>query len=168
MIIFAILTLQATCYFSLLRYSRTRPHKMYFTSTAVFLAEVIKLLVTLVVIVFQHRNLKQLGSFLVDSFLLNPMVTLKLSLASVLYVIQNNLVYIAMTHLESTTFQVRVVILQCLSGVIKWKKSEGFHLGNSQTYWETSIKHNLLIVSLRVSRIEVWYIGLQQCDKIPD
>lgn len=106
MIIFAILTLQATCYFSLLRYSRTRPHKMYFTSTAVFLAEVIKLLVTLVVIVFQHRNLKQLGSFLVDSFLLNPMVTLKLSLASVLYVIQNNLVYIAMTHLESTTFQV--------------------------------------------------------------
>ena len=97
---------------------------MYFTSTAVFLAEVIKLLVTLVVIVFQHRNLKQLGSFLVDSFLLNPMDTLKLSLASVLYVIQNNLVYIAMTHLESTTFQVRVVILLCLSGVSSEKSQK--------------------------------------------
>ena len=43
-IIFAVLTLQATCYFSLLRYSRTRPNKMYFASTAVFLAEVIKTL----------------------------------------------------------------------------------------------------------------------------
>ncbi|XP_068713819.1 UDP-N-acetylglucosamine transporter-like isoform X1 [Montipora foliosa] len=53
-----------------------------------------------------HRNLKQLGSFLVQSFLMNPLDTLKLSVASVLYVIQNNLVYIAMTHLESTTFQV--------------------------------------------------------------
>ncbi|XP_068759332.1 UDP-N-acetylglucosamine transporter-like isoform X2 [Montipora capricornis] len=105
-IIFAVLTLQATCYFSLLRYSRTRPHKMYFSSTAVFLAEVMKLLVTLVVIFLQHRNLKQLGSFLVQSFLMNPLDTLKLSVASVLYVIQNNLVYIAMTHLESTTFQV--------------------------------------------------------------
>lgn len=105
-IIFAVLTIQATCYFSLLRYSRTRPNRMYFASTAVFLAEVVKLVVTLVVIFFQQRNLKEFALFLVDNLLLNPLDTLKLSLASVLYIIQNNLVYIAMTHLESTTFQV--------------------------------------------------------------
>ena len=79
---------------------------MYFASTAVFLAEVIKLLVTLVVIYFQHRSLKSFASFVVDNFLLNPLDMLRLSVPSVLYVIQNNLVYIAMTHLESTTFQV--------------------------------------------------------------
>lgn len=105
-IIFFVLTLQATCYFSLLRYSRTRPNKMYFASTAVFLAEVIKLLVTLVVIFLQRRNVKEFGSFLLDNFLINPLDTLKLSVPSVLYIVQNNLVYIAMTHLESTTFQI--------------------------------------------------------------
>ena len=109
-LIFAILTLQATCYFSLLRYSRTRPNKMYFASTAVFLAEVVKLLVTLVVLLFQHGNLKDFKSSLVNNFLLNPLDTLKLTIPSVLYVIQNNLVYIAMTHLESTTFQVCAVL----------------------------------------------------------
>ena len=79
---------------------------MYFSSTAVFLAEVVKLLVTLVVIFFQHGNLRQFVSFLVDNLLTDPMAAIKLSVPSVLYVIQNNLVYLAMTHLESTTFQV--------------------------------------------------------------
>lgn len=79
---------------------------MYFSSTAVFLAEVVKLLVTLAVIFFQRGNLKEFVSFLVDNLLTDPMAAIKLSVPSVLYVIQNNLVYIAMTHLESTTFQV--------------------------------------------------------------
>lgn len=81
---------------------------MYFASTAVFMAEVIKLLATLVVIYFQHRSLKSFASFVVDNFLSNSLDMLRLSVPSVLYVIQNNLVYIAMTHLESTTFQVHV------------------------------------------------------------
>ena len=79
---------------------------MYFASTAVFLAEFLKLLVTLVVIFLQQGNVKEFGSFLVNSFLINPLDTLKLSVPSVLYIVQSNLVYIAMTHLESTTFQV--------------------------------------------------------------
>ena len=79
---------------------------MYFSSTAVFLAEVVKLLVTLMVIFFQHGNLKAFVSFLVDNLLTDPVAAIKLSVPSVLYVIQNNLVYIGMTHLESTTFQV--------------------------------------------------------------
>ena len=105
-IIFVVLTLQATCYFSLLRYSRTRPNKMYFSSTAVFLAEVVKLLVTLVVIFVQCGNLREFVLFLINNLFTNPMATIKLSVPSVLYVVQNNLVYVAMTHLESTTFQV--------------------------------------------------------------
>lgn len=105
-IIFVVLTLQATCYFSLLRYSRTRPNKMYFSSTAVFLAEVVKLLVTLMVIFFQCGNLREFVLFLINNLFTNPMATIKLSVPSVLYIVQNNLVYVAMTHLESTTFQV--------------------------------------------------------------
>lgn len=105
-IIFVVLTLQATCYFSLLRYSRTRPNKMYFSSTAVFLAEVVKLLVTLVVIFVQCGNLREFVLFLINNLFTNPMATIKLSVPSVLYVVQNNLVYVAMTHLESTTFQI--------------------------------------------------------------
>ena len=79
---------------------------MYFSSTAVFLAEVVKLFVTLVVIFFQCGNLREFVLYLVKNVLTNPMATIKLSIPSVLYVVQNNLVYVAMTHLESTTFQV--------------------------------------------------------------
>ena len=79
---------------------------MYFSSTAVFLAEVVKLLVTLVVIFVQCGNLREFVLFLINNLFTNPMATIKLSVPSVLYVVQNNLVYVAMTHLESTTFQV--------------------------------------------------------------
>ena len=113
-IIFFVLTLQATCYFSLLRYSRTRTNKMYFASTAVFLAEVIKLLVTLLIIFIQRGNRKDFASFLIDNLHTNPLDALKLSVPSVLYIIQNNLVYIGMTHLESTTFQVCTWIWVCV------------------------------------------------------
>ena len=79
---------------------------MYFSSTAVFLAEVVKLLVTLVVIFFQCGNLREFVLFLINNLFTNPMATIKLSVPSVLYIVQNNLVYVGMTHLESTTFQV--------------------------------------------------------------
>ncbi|XP_027039543.1 CMP-sialic acid transporter-like [Pocillopora damicornis] len=105
-LIFVVLTLQATCYFSLLRYSRTRSNKMYFTSTAVFLAEVVKLFTTLVVIFFQCGNVKAFTSYLIDNLFVDHKATFRLSVPSLLYVVQNNLVYIAMTHLESTTFQI--------------------------------------------------------------
>ena len=112
-LIFVVLTLQATCYFSLLRYSRTRSNKMYFTSTAVFLAEVVKLFTTLVVIFFQCGNVKAFTSYLIDNLFVDHKATFRLSVPSLLYVVQNNLVYIAMTHLESTTFQVMWTILFC-------------------------------------------------------
>ena len=82
---------------------------MYFSSTAVFLAEVVKLLVTLVVIFFQCGNLKKFVSFLNNNLFGDPLVTVQLSVPSLLYVVQNNLVYVGMTHLESTTFQVHTV-----------------------------------------------------------
>lgn len=108
---------------------------MYFSSTAVFLAEVVKLLVTLVVIFFQRGNLRQFVSFLVDNLLTDPMAAIKLSVPSVLYVIQNNLVYLAMTHLESTTFQVGYQFKGCLHDRENWvqnhkKKTKWFGSGH--------------------------------------
>ena len=86
---------------------------MYFTSTAVFLAEVVKLFTTLVVIFFQCGNVKAFTSYLIDNLFVDHKATFRLSVPSLLYVVQNNLVYIAMTHLESTTFQVMWTILYC-------------------------------------------------------
>lgn len=59
-LIFVIWTLQATCYFSLLRYSRTWSNKIYFTSMAVLLAEVVKLFTMLVAIFFQCVKCKSI------------------------------------------------------------------------------------------------------------
>ena len=86
---------------------------MYFTSTAVFLAEVVKLFTTLVVIFFQCGNVKAFTAYLIDNLFVDHKATFRLSVPSLLYVVQNNLVYIAMTHLESTTFQVMWTILFC-------------------------------------------------------
>ena len=107
-LIFVILTLQATCYFSLLRYSRTRSNKIYFTSMAVLLAEVVKLFTMLVAIFFQCGNVKAFTLYLIANLFVDHKATFLLSVPFLWYVVQKNLVYSAMMHLDlkSTTFQV--------------------------------------------------------------
>ena len=81
-LIFVILTLQATCYFSLLRYSRTRSNKIYFTSMAVLLAEVVKLFTMLVAIFFQCGNVKAFTLYLIANLFVDHKATFLLSDAS--------------------------------------------------------------------------------------
>lgn len=78
-LIFVILTLQATCYFSLLRYSRTWSNKLYFTSMAVLLAEVVKLFTMLMVIFFQRGNVKAFTSYLTANLFVGHKATFGLS-----------------------------------------------------------------------------------------
>lgn len=105
-IIFIVLTLQASCYFLLLGYSRRRPGNMYFSSTVVFVTEIVKLFVSLTVIFFQRKTPKDFLPFLTHSLLAKPLESIKLLVPSLLYIMQNNLIYIAMSHLDVVTFQV--------------------------------------------------------------
>ncbi|XP_048586800.1 UDP-N-acetylglucosamine transporter [Nematostella vectensis] len=103
-LVFFILTFQAACYFLMVRYSRTRKGNMYFSSTVVVITELVKLCFSVVVIFCQSP--RNFGDFLIDKLFSQRWTFLKLSIPSLLYTMQNNLLYLAMTHLDAATFQI--------------------------------------------------------------
>jgi hypothetical protein len=91
----------------LMRYSRTHRNPgqpLYLASSAVFVMEVIKFAICCVVIAYQSGGalLGQLKEHVVDS----PWEMLKLCVPSLLYTIQNNLLYLALSNLDAATYQV--------------------------------------------------------------
>lgn len=86
------------------RYSRTIPGDMYITTTAVVVAEVMKLLTCLVILGFEHGL--SLGSFLWQQMVVQYTECLKLAVPALLYTAQNNLLYVAIGNLNAATFQV--------------------------------------------------------------
>jgi uncharacterized membrane protein len=91
----------------LMRYSRTHHPPdvpLYLSSTAVFVMEVMKLIICILVVAYQTRS-----SFLYElkfHTIHSPMEILKLCVPSLLYTIQNNLLYLALTNLDAATYQV--------------------------------------------------------------
>lgn len=91
----------------LMRYSRTNhdpAQPLYLASTAVFLMEVMKLVICCGVIAYQSEGnlLGELNTHIVNA----PVEMLKLSVPSFLYTVQNNLLYLALTNLDAATYQV--------------------------------------------------------------
>lgn len=99
----------------LMRYTRTKganvladgTREMYLATTAVFMMELEKLLICTVVVFFQSGgSLSGLASSLYQHIWLSPMEVLKLCIPSLLYTIQNNLLYFALSNLDAATYQV--------------------------------------------------------------
>ena len=92
----------------LMHYSRivhtNSEEPLYLASTAVFVMEVMKLVICFGVIA--HQSGGQLFSELKTHILYAPMEMLKLSVPSFLYTVQNNLLYLALTNLDAATYQV--------------------------------------------------------------
>lgn len=91
----------------LMRYSRTThdpDQPLYLASTAVFVMEVMKLIICLIVIAYQSGTafLSELNHHIIRS----PMEIVKLCVPSLLYTVQNNLLYLALTNLDAATYQV--------------------------------------------------------------
>lgn len=91
----------------LMRYSRTSHpdgQPMYLASTAVFIMEVMKLVICCMVIAYQTGGnlVNELNTHVIGA----PMELLKLSVPSFLYCVQNNLLYLALTNLDAATYQV--------------------------------------------------------------
>lgn len=104
-----VLVIQTSSLVLLLRYSRTAQdgHDIYLSSTAVFLAEVVKMLVCLLVILKELQfDLKQLCLTVYTEVWLKPAETLKMSIPAGLYTVQNNLLYMALSNLDAATYQV--------------------------------------------------------------
>uniref|UniRef100_A0A3Q3VW67 Uncharacterized protein n=1 Tax=Mola mola TaxID=94237 RepID=A0A3Q3VW67_MOLML len=105
----SVLVLQTTSLVLTMRYSRTLQAEgpRYLASSAVVLAEVMKIL-TCVLLVFKEHNysLRALNSVLRQEILYKPIETLKLAIPSGIYTLQNNLLYVALSNLDAATYQV--------------------------------------------------------------
>jgi len=104
-----VLIAQTTALVLILRYSRTQKtdQPKYLSSTAVVNAEIIKLFTCVIVLLW--NNGWSIGRFhdeLDTDIFKKPMDTLKVGVPALLYVVQNNLLFFALSKLDAATYQV--------------------------------------------------------------
>ncbi|GMT22063.1 hypothetical protein PFISCL1PPCAC_13360, partial [Pristionchus fissidentatus] len=100
-----LLTSQQICMPLMARYTRARDeNETFFTTVNVLMMEVMKLCACTFLILREHgdpqRFLRDVKSAIWD----DPVETAKVCFPAIIYTLQNNLYYIALTHLDATTF----------------------------------------------------------------
>ena len=104
-----LLFVQNTVVVLLLRYSRTMEGARYLTSTAVVVTEIMKFVACFFLVLHgNHWRLMQTLRLLKYEIIEKYDETLKVSIPSFLYTVQNNLIYVALSNLDAATFQVRI------------------------------------------------------------
>lgn len=123
----AILVVQNASLILSIRYVRTLPGDRFFTTSAVVMAEVLKVLTCLLIILVQKRgNVRDFVLSLYDSIAVQYKDTLKLAVPSLIYTLQNNLQYVAISNLPAATFQVTYqlkILTTALFSVLMLRKS---------------------------------------------
>ncbi|ESO99555.1 hypothetical protein LOTGIDRAFT_158649 [Lottia gigantea] len=99
------LILQNAALILVMRYTRTQHGDMYLSSTAVVMSEMCKLLTCCVIIIYQEGGVGQFVKILKTDFIDCPLDCVKVSVPSIIYIIQNNLLYLAVSNLDAATFQ---------------------------------------------------------------
>ncbi|KAG2467832.1 S35A1 protein, partial [Polypterus senegalus] len=100
------MTLVAATYTVALRYTRTVSTEMYFSTTAVCITEVIKLFLSVIILAKETSSLGRLVSTLRENVCGNPKELLKLSIPSVVYAVQNNMAFLALSNLDAAVYQI--------------------------------------------------------------
>lgn len=123
----AVLVVQNASLILSIRYVRTLPGDRFFATSAVVMAEVLKVTTCLLIILVQKRgNVKEMVVFLYDCIVVQYRDTLKLAIPSLIYTLQNNLQYIAISNLPAATFQVTYqlkILTTALFSVLMLKKT---------------------------------------------
>lgn len=90
-----------------MRYAKTKPGPDFTSSTAVVMAELVKL-ITCLCILFKEveYNFTKFASKMHFLLIGNFLDTLKVAVPAFIYVIQNNLLYVALANLPAATYQV--------------------------------------------------------------
>lgn len=99
------LTVQNAALNLTMRAARTQKD-LFLSSTAVIVSEIIKILTCLVVVWLQEGSWTSMVRTIKIQIIDRPRDTLKVSIPSIVYYIQNNLIYLAATHLDAATAQV--------------------------------------------------------------
>ncbi|XP_034555208.1 CMP-sialic acid transporter [Notolabrus celidotus] len=102
-----VMTMVAATYIVALRYTRTiTTGEMYFSTTAVCLAEVIKLILSLGILSNESGSPSRLKNIIVEHVFCSPKELLKLSVPSLVYAIQNNMAFLALSNLDAAVYSV--------------------------------------------------------------
>ncbi|XP_025918618.1 vegetative cell wall protein gp1-like, partial [Apteryx rowi] len=103
----AVLVVQNASLILSIRYVRTLPGERFLATTAVVMAEVLKGGACVLLLLLQHRgSVRQTAATLQAAVLGQPGDTLRLAVPSIIYTLQNNLQYVAISNLPAATFQV--------------------------------------------------------------
>ena len=103
----ASLTLQNALLILVMRFVRTREGEMFMATTAVIVSEVLKFSSCLIFILYKEGSMKCFIQRLREDIIQQPLDCLKVSIPSLIYTLQNNLLYIAVSNLDAATFQVK-------------------------------------------------------------
>ncbi|XP_057209595.1 CMP-sialic acid transporter isoform X2 [Triplophysa rosa] len=101
-----VMTVIAATYTVALRYTRTISSELYFSTTAVCITEIIKLMLSLGMLVRETGDVARCKAALVHHIFRSPKELLKLSVPSVVYAIQNNMAFVALSNLDAAVYQV--------------------------------------------------------------
>ncbi|XP_054033198.1 UDP-galactose translocator isoform X1 [Dryobates pubescens] len=102
-----VLVLQNASLVLSIRYVRTLPGERFLPTTAVVLAEAMKGCACLLLLLLQHRgSVRQTAQTLQEAVVGQFGDTLRLAVPSLIYTLQNNLQYVAISNLPAATFQV--------------------------------------------------------------
>ncbi|CAF1025986.1 unnamed protein product [Adineta ricciae] len=102
----AALTLQNAMSILLLRYVRTLPGDRFIKSTAVVNSEIQKTIFSILLVINEERNIVKAFKLIYDKIVCQPYDTFKTGLPALMYTLQNNLLFIAISNLDAATFQV--------------------------------------------------------------
>ncbi|XP_075218802.1 UDP-galactose transporter isoform X3 [Lycorma delicatula] len=120
------LTLQNSLLGLSMRYARTRPGDLFLSTTAVVMAEFVKLVTCLILVFIEEGNYKKWLNTIINTVVKQPIDTLKVSVPSFVYIIQNNLLYVSASHLDAATYQVTYqlkILTTAMFAVLMLKRS---------------------------------------------
>ena len=103
-----LLMLQNAALALTMRYSRTRQvDDLYLTTTTVVMGELMKVGMCLIIMLAQEGySVPRLLANLNENIVQQPLDCLKISVPSFVYMLQNNLLYVAISNLDAATYQV--------------------------------------------------------------
>lgn len=108
-----------------MRFVRTREGEMFVATTAVIMSELFKAGTCLLIIFIQEGSVRQWLNLLYQDIICEPMDCLKVCVPSLVYVLQNNLLYVAVSNLDAATFQVTYqlkILTTAIFSVVMLKK----------------------------------------------
>ncbi|XP_043746480.1 CMP-sialic acid transporter isoform X3 [Cervus elaphus] len=150
----AVMTLVAAAYTVALRYTRTSDKELYFSTTAVCITEVIKLLLSVGILAKETGNLGRFKASLRENVLGSPKELMKLSVPSLVYAVQNNMAFLALSNLDAAVYQVEQNPLLGFGAIAIAVLCSGF----AGVYFEKVLKSS--DTSLWVRNIQMYLSGI--------